>query len=321
MAKRRWVLGVPLGFLLLAGLVYGGIAHQMAWELTRVERHPVTTAPDALGMAYESVTFPSRGDALKLSGWWIPGDPQAPVVVLIHGLDTHRAAPTVGLLEMAGGLHQGGLSLLMFDLRGHGASEGTWTSGGYFEQRDVLGAVDFLAARGVPPQKVVLLGVSMGGAIALMVAPKISGLHAVIADSAYASLRDLIASETALRTGLPSWLTRWLVPGMEWVARIRWHLPVSEIAPWKAVKQLSYPILLIHGEQDERIPLSHALRLREAATHPQTRLWIVPGAGHARAFRTDPKGYLEQVFRYLEQQFPGFRAPDSIDISLEAGAE
>ena len=220
-------------------------------------------------------------------------------MIIVHGVDSTRADPEVGYLELADALSKRGFSSLMFDLRGHGESVGEQVSGGLFEQRDLLGAFDFLVQRGAPPNRIGVLGVSLGGAVALLAAAKEPRLQAVVADSTCADLSDLIVAEAEKRTGLP----KWLVPGMVQSAKLAYGIDIKQITPVEAIKQLPYPILLIHGSSDERIVPSHAQSLEAAFTAPGTTLWIVPGAEHARTFKSSSSEYTKRVVQYFDEQF------------------
>ena len=125
--RLRWLLGSFVGIVLLCGLVYIGICSYMAVSLTRVERHPFTRSPETYGLAYESVNFPSRIDAISLDGWLLPasGNPARFPVIVVHGKGSDRQAEAGGhTLDIAAQLVRDGHPVLLFDLRGSGRSAG-----------------------------------------------------------------------------------------------------------------------------------------------------------------------------------------------------
>ena len=173
--RLRWLLGSFVGIVLLCGLVYIGICSYMAVSLTRVERHPFTRSPETCGLAYESVNFPSRIDAISLDGWLLPasGNPARLPVIVVHGKGSDRQAEAGGhTLDIAAQLVRDGHPVLLFDLRGSGRSGGDRFTLGAQEVRDVGGAIDFLAARGLADNGVDALGFSMGASTALIVASR-----------------------------------------------------------------------------------------------------------------------------------------------------
>jgi pimeloyl-ACP methyl ester carboxylesterase len=129
----------------LAGLAWGGSSKLM----TRCIPDP-EASPTDYGLAYEDVSFQSR-DALALGGWFIPAKSARGTVVFCHG---HAGSmdPDVAYVPW---FNEAGFSVLMFDFRAHGRSEGdrvsvrTGTVRGYFERLDLLGAIDYLQTRGI----------------------------------------------------------------------------------------------------------------------------------------------------------------------------
>jgi fermentation-respiration switch protein FrsA (DUF1100 family) len=118
-------------------------------------------------------------------------------------------------------------------------------------------------------------------AAALLLAhhPKI---NAIVADSAYATLEDLIGSHFFFLPGPLKWPP---VALTTLYAKLFVGVNVDAAASVEAVRTLRTPLLLIHGEADSQIPVDHAHRLAANADPSLTEVWIVPGAehGHARA--------------------------------------
>lgn len=297
--RSRWVRGLLAAFSVIV-IAYGGVSMYMASSVTRAEREALEADPSSVGLEYTPVSFPSRDGSVELRGWRIPADNPLGTVVVVHGLDSNRASAGVGFLDIARGLVDAGFAVLMFDLRGHGESGEGQLSGGYFEQQDVLGAVDLLAADG--ERSIGLLGVSLGAAVSLLAAEREPLVHAVVADCTFADVADMVVQETRDRSPLPGWAVPALVPGMTAAARIAYGIRLGTLVPERAVAGIPYPVLLVHGLDDDRIPPEHSMRLKAASPSPDTELWMVPGAGHARAFRTRPDEYLQRVTAYLTRR-------------------
>src|SRR5256886_225078 len=183
MAWRRVVAGllVVSGLLTLA---YVGISSYIAEELVYETPKPIVRTPASLGLRFASITLPSRDDGIRLKGWFIPGvlsDGRLTVdrmIVVVHGTRTNRESPGDHLLELTGALARHGLGVLSFDMRGMGESPPAPLSMGNLEQRDVLGAVDYLRTGSLPfpelgrPRVIGGLGISMGGATLLLAAAR-----------------------------------------------------------------------------------------------------------------------------------------------------
>ena len=167
-----------------------------------------------------------------------------------------------------------------------------------------LGAFDFLVQRGVQAEKVGVLGYSMGAATALLGVAEEPAIRAVVADSSYADISDLIAQETARETPFPEWMVPVFVPGMDLMAGLFFDVDIGAMIPQEAVARLDYPVLLVHGTADERIPVDSSVRIH-LASHPDSSLWLVDGVGHTDAFDERPDEYVEKVVSYFESRLGG----------------
>lgn len=296
----RW--GLPIVLLLLA--FYGYVSYSMASGVTKLDRTPLEGHPTEYGLPYEDVTFSPRGnewDDIVLRGWLIEAERLADsgdglTVILIHGLNRNRTGDNA--LELAKRLFDRGFNLLLFDIRGHGESEGERLSAGYFEKWDVLGAYDFLVQRGASPGGIGLLGWSLGGATALLAAAEEPAIKAVVSDSSFADVHDLIAQETARATVFPQWVVPVFVPGMKVISRVLYGIDVGAVVPEKAAGTLGYPILVIHGEADERVPVEQSVRIHASAP-VGSELWLSPDSEHADAVVDAPDEYVERVGSYF----------------------
>ena len=237
--RPRVLAGAVL--LLALAFLYIAIAWTMVGMAVVAEREIVDATPADYGMAYEDIAFSPRvttanaGDsALTLYGWWIPaevgqtadgGTLDAQALIVVHGLDASRVREPELYMPLFQNLRDAGFSLLLFDLRAHGRSDGDIMSAGYFERFDVLGAFDLAQEEyGVGPERIGVLGFSMGGVSALMAAADERQLRALAIDSAFANINDLFAVEVSSRTPLPAWSVNVLRPGMEIIARLRYGI-------------------------------------------------------------------------------------------------
>ncbi len=307
----RWGLLV----VLLLGGCYAYVSYAMASGVTTLNRSSLDGHPEDYGLPYEEVAFAPRGDEwadIVLRGWIIeqerPTDSKDELtVILVHGLNSNRTGDNA--LALTSRLFDLDFTVLLFDLRGHGQSDGDQLSAGYFEKWDVLGAYDFLVQRGVSPGSIGVLGWSMGGATALLAVAEEPEIRAVVADSAFADVRDMIAQETARTTGFPKWVVPLFIPGMTAITSLLYGIDVGAVVPEKAAAVLSYPILVIHGDADSRIPAEHSVRIHASAP-AGSELWLLPGSDHADAFLDAPNEYVERLDAYFRVRLasPAFSA-------------
>lgn len=296
-------IGVAAGIVGLLAAGYLAICGYTAVSLTEQERQPFFAVPEQYGLTYENVQFMNRADAIPLDGWLIlPSETvgvRRPVVVLHgKGVDRTREADN-HILDIAAALVRDRHPLLLFDLRGSGRSGGDHYTLGAKEVWDMGGAIDFLARRGPAANGVDLLGYSMGGATALLDAPSESLVRAVVEDSAYADLGDLIDDQLPKASHLPGLFT----PGTVLLAKPLVGIDLYSIRPVDHVAALargSVPLLVIHGEAGTTIPVTHAQRIA-AAYGSGVKTLLVPGAEHVRSYESQPQTYLDMVTRFLDE--------------------
>jgi uncharacterized protein len=287
--------------LVSAAAVYSILSGYMALTLTLPSRLPFERSPDEYGLAFEAVTFPSRVDSITLDGWLLPvaGSTRRPVV-MVHGKGSDRQREVDGhALEIARALVQDGHPVLMFDLRGSGLSGGDRFTLGAKEVRDVGGAVDFLESRGLAAQGVDLLGYSMGAATSMLVAASEPKVSAVAEDSGYADLGGVLEDQVPKVSGLPSFFT----PGVILAARVLVGVDAYSIRPIDGMQALAargVPLLVIHGEADGTVPVSHGRRL-VTAYGPKAESYFVPGAEHVGSYAANPSAYLARLTAFLDR--------------------
>ena len=281
-------------------VLYGSVSFLIAQGVTNASRKPQEQIPSDFNLVSEDVEFFSRRGDVKLSGWYLPGDDSGPHLIFVHGIGSVRSGDkAVGLAARIVGL---GYNVLMFDLRGHGSSGGDKVSGGFYERADVLGAFDYLLRRGVDIGRVGLMGFSMGAATSIMAAAQEPRITALAADSTYANASELIAREAARKTPIPCWLTPVFMPASKLMANGIYGIDIGSLVPEESVADLGYPVLVIHGTEDKRIPLEQGQRVADAAKEGSS-IWLVPEVDHVDAFLTYPDEYTERVDEYFSSRF------------------
>ena len=288
---------LALAFLLF--LAYAGVSYFIASGVTRAERAEFDDHPTDYGLEYEDVEFVSRKGDVTLMGWYLPSPGCEASVILVHGISSNRTSREA--TRIAAHLVEECFNVLLFDLRAHGTSGGARITGGIDEAQDVLGAYDYLQSRGSHPHRIGVLGRSMGAGAAVLAAAAEPGIRALVLDSTYAKVNDLISFEIARKTPVPEWAAPVFIPGASLLANVFYGIDLSKLAPEQAIKSVDVPILVIHGNADTRILSEHGIRVHEAA-HSKSVLWIVPGADHAEAFYMFPDEYTEHIVSYFRTQ-------------------
>jgi len=259
---NRLLRRVVVALLIVSVLVttaYTALSIYIATQLVYVPQKPLYATPASLGLQFKYVTFPSRIDQVQLKGWFIPGVlPNGKLtsqrtIIMVHGNGANRADQSVGLLNLSADLARHGFAVLSFDVRGNGESPAAPRSFGFYEQRDVLGAVDFLRSGPIPypalgrPRIIGGYGVSMGAATLLMATAQEPAIRAVVSDCAYADIIPILEREVPKGSHLPPAFT----PGGLTAARILYGIDFYAVRPVDMVASIApRPILFIHGTSD-----------------------------------------------------------------------
>ena len=289
------------GLVVLALATIVGIAAWVAHQMTVVERVPVYDHPARHGLAYEDVTFPSRYDHIPLRGWYLPAAPDTRCIIMLQGELHHRNSPGIGALELAKALVHHGFSVLLYDYRGRGESGGTRSSAGDREQWGVLGALDYVNSRAILTTRIGLLGFSLGAGVAILVAAQVKDLPAIVADSAFVDSLLELERLTLHSVSLP----RWFMFPVVFVGRVFFRTNFANVRPVKAIPHIApRPVLFIHGTDDTVIPPAETIELYRAAGNPENLVWIVPGAGHVKAYLHRPDEYAQRVAAFFQRYIP-----------------
>jgi len=239
--------------------------------------------PAVMLYAPDDVCF-MADDGVILQGWFFPAANSRGSVLVLHGNADNISSHVNGVLWLV----PAGFNVFIFDYRGYGASEGTPSLEGV--QRDAEAALaELLKLPGVDPQRIVVLGQSLGGTIAVNLAatsPLRQHVRLLVVDSAFASHR-MIAREKLSQSCI-TWPLQYPLS----------FLVSDKFSPVDRIGEVSpIPVLILHGLDDPIVPLRHG-RLLYAASREPRELWLSARPGHVQSFG-DP-AVREQFVRYLD---------------------
>jgi dipeptidyl aminopeptidase/acylaminoacyl peptidase len=200
-----------------------------------------------------------------------------PGVVLFHGFTGDRMESHWLFVKCSRALAQAGIASLRFDFYGSGESEGEFSEATLQgEIADARASVEFFRRqKGINPDRIGLLGLSLGGAVASNIAGH-ARVAALVLWSAVAHPRDLrVLAETAT-TPSPDGAREY----SGHVVSSRFLENLEKVEPLKAIAHFKGPTLVIHPEKDELLPLSHAEDYLQAAGAAVKEKAIIPGADH-----------------------------------------
>jgi uncharacterized protein len=301
--KVRWLIlfvGVYTAVCVVGGIYLAdGTLHPGRRELTDDD---VAGARDAIRAMHAELSEVSirAGDGVVLRGWRLrPAQGNGDAALVLHGLGDNR----LGSAGYAPLLLAHGFAVLMPDARGHGASGGELVTYGLMERNDIRRWVEFLSAD-TGAHCVYGMGESMGAAELLESLAAGARFCAVVAESGFASFREIAYDRMGQPFGLGPWVGRTVLRPLVEIAflRARWKykLNMEQVSPVDAVARTSVPVLLIHGAVDSNIPLRHSRAMH--AVNPQTALWVVPGADHCGAMSRAPSEFERRVLEWFQQK-------------------
>jgi len=240
---------------------------------------------------FETVSVESH-DGLTLTGRYYHVKDGAPLDIGFHGYKSNPYTDFSGGSEL---IFQMEHNLLLVDQRAHGSSYGRTISFGILERQDLLRWVDYSIGRFGSDVKILLYGVSMGGATVLMASelPLSDNVKGIVADCPYSSPLEII-QDVGKKMGLPGWLIR---PFAIFGARIFGGFDLTECDAREAVKHAKVPILIIHGESDGFVPqeMSDIVQSNPRMITRHT----FPNADHGISYLVDTPRYQKLVKEFV----------------------
>lgn len=295
----RIILYLLLFYILLGVVLCESTLHLPANPLNERAKNEAQVVARHFDAEVETVQVPSS-EGFLLRGWLFrKHKSNGYTVLLLHGQADNRT----GMLGQASLFLHHRYNVLDPDMRAHGESGGSMATYGVREADDVHRWLNWLAET-ERPECVFGLGESMGAAILLESLSNERRFCAIVADSSFASLREIaydrIGEPFRAGTWLGSSLLRPAVEAGFLYARIRYGINLEEASPLKALAASSVPVLLIHGMKDDVILPRHS-RMLLGARPRNTELWEADNAGHMGVYARQPEEFERRVIEFLTE--------------------
>jgi uncharacterized protein len=257
------VLVLVLGYLAVCALVYA-LQDRLVW----FPGPPPSVDPGMLGLPYEEARITTE-EGIALHGWFLLGGPEA--VLVSHG----NAGSVAERLPLADAFLGMGRSVLLYDYRGYGRSEGRPDEEGTY--RDAVAAFDWLVARGFSPGRITAYGESLGAAVSVELARR-RAPGRLILEHAFVSVPEIGAQ-------VYPWLP----------VRLLSRIQYDSLA---AAPELRLPVLIVHSPEDELVPIGNGRKLYEALPGPKR--FLETGGGHNDGGFLQREAWHEAVRRFLD---------------------
>lgn len=254
--------------------------------------HPRRIPPTGDALKNEQIPYQdiklTTSDGVQLAAWYTPPENGA-VILVAHGYGDNRPENIYTLLA------RNRYGVLAWDFRAHGESGGDLSTLGYHEQLDVEAALDYVLAQ-KDVEHIGAWGGSMGGASVILTAAKRMEIEAVVADSAFLSLEDV------LRSSMPyDFLYPWVAAYGEYQSGGN----IRAVSPMREIGRISpRAVFIIDGWSGDQKEMSSPYRLYDAADEPK-EIWTEEGIAHMGMFSTFPNKYENKVIQFFDEWLLG----------------
>ncbi len=270
--------------LLLGGIILFIISLYTLFLYAHPRRYLTPFTPRDLELWYDNMTLKSE-DGLKLAAWFLPNKDSDAAIVICHGYPADKG----DLLKLASFLAKD-YNLLFFDFRCMGRSDGEKSTIGDKERLDFAAAVNALKEKGF--KKIGAFGFSMGGSV--IIHANSPDIKAAVTDSAFASLEGTLLA-LYKRYGPLKHILAFFTKKQ---AKMIFKMDIESVTPAHTIKELKFPILLIHSRSDELVPVENANTLH--AANPKSELWIIDDALHGQTRRVKTDEYEKKVLDFFK---------------------
>lgn len=286
--NARYVLNIFLAIILSSVLAIVFLSIYLANLWIQSILHPTRVSPTGNSLKENNIEYQDielmTEDGITLSAWYTPPKNGA-VILIAHGYHDNRPESLYALFAK----HDYGV--LAWDFRAHGDSAGEISTLGYYERLDVEAALDFaLAQEGV--EHVGAWGGSMGASTVLLTASERSEIKAVVADSAYPSLEDVLALNMPIE---------FLHPFVKFFSEIQSGAKIEDVNVERAIGRIApRAVFIIDGWHGAAIVMNSPYRLYASANEPK-EIWVEDGVPHLGTYAHNPQRYENRVVDFFDE--------------------
>ena len=299
---RKTVILIIIALIILGFIGVLGISAYVGWSLIHPERAELPKFSTNIVIEYEDVQFKDINNTITLKGWNFKAKNSDKTIIMAHGYTNNRLQFNEKTLDMISGLQSKGFNVFTFDFRNSGISGGDKTTIGIEEKDDLLGAIKYVKSIG--GKHIVLMGFSMGASTVIHTAAESADVEAVIADSPFADLDAYLKENLSVWSSLPK------VPfndNILFMLKFIANLDPKTMVPKKDIQSVApRPVMLIHGKDDDAIPIKNSEEIYEAYTSinkENITFWKVDGARHLGSYEKNTEEYMNNIYKFLEKVY------------------
>lgn len=283
-----------LVILIIAVLFYFGLSLYVANAMTSPLAKRLEISPEVISKNYEEVFFKAV-DGVGLKGWLFPSSGKN-LIIMVGGLLPNRANVEYLAPMIAKELIEANYSILLYDTRAHGLSEGDRVGYGSVEGNDVVGAVAFAETRGFGPKNIGIIADSTGAISTLMVIDQIKDVGAIVLDTPAADFQKIVSNRLWVEKKIPPFFH----PTIFFFNRVFFNVAIGKVKPIERIGlDPERKFLFLHAAKDETTPLKNSQDLL-AAANKESRLVVFDKGSHIETYKSDPDLYRKEVYNFLE---------------------
>jgi pimeloyl-ACP methyl ester carboxylesterase len=298
---KIFIITFLLGIAIVSFGIHWGIYNVLPYSAIKpsrtVAQHLINTnktkySPKQFHNAPLRFSFFSN-DSIIVRGWFIPTqfNPKGTIIVL-HGIASSKEL----MLPYTTDLLNDSFNVVLYDSRAHGESGGDYCTLGFYEKYDVSRCIDKVIENyGNSCAPFGLIGNSMGAAITLQTLPLDNRIVCGVAESSFANLRETLSD----------YLERMIHVRWNWIANPAFarseeiaHFSIDEVVPERSARAITQPVLLIHGDADNKINIKYAYRILENL-HSTKELYIVHNGGHENLSQIGGEEYHNHIRQFF----------------------
>jgi len=242
--------------------------------------------------SFKTIQFFSDDSLVMKANFYRTTKPVKATIILLHGIRSQKEQ----LDSLALFLQAKSYNVVAVDLRAHGDSGGAYCSFGYYEKKDLSNLLDYLMEYENIKEPIGIWGHSLGAAIGLQTLAFDKRFQFGIIESSYADFRQITKDYSSYFVGFESDLVNdFLLDRAGEMA----DFPVNKINPVDYCKNITQPVLIVHGTDDAKINVNNAKLLYREIASPNKELLLVKGAHHTDIHYVGGSAYFEKVLQFI----------------------
>jgi uncharacterized protein len=284
------VIYLGAGFYFATQIIYPHkLSHQQTYQ---IEKEAGRLAEDQWNAYPKEEVWIDSPYGYKLYGLFVPYPGSHKTIILVHGI-TYTLFGAVKYIPL---FYPRGFNVMLYDQRYHGRSGGKNCTFGYHEKYDLRAVTDWVYKRMGGGGIVGVHGESLGAAVVLQSAAVDERLAFVIADCPFSDLKKELTIRIHQDYHLPSGL---FLPLVDFFCTILSGMSFDTVSPLCDMREVTTPILFIHGKNDDYIPPEMSSEMYRAKNKGVREIFLAPEAGHAESFWTNKAEYNQVVGQFF----------------------